>query len=158
MTATGSVAEIRAPKAKAAVQGTETVQWTRAPMANVPTAVPTSANSRIGARSAFSLGHGSCRVASNNSGGTSRNRMTSGEMSTATNSPSTLANSPTTTRATVNGNRNRLATTATSAAMASKTTTADSWAMNSLTASPSSAARRYMVTLSPFDSSTVAPG
>ncbi len=78
ITATGSVAEISAPNATAAAQGTPSTKLAiNPPTTNAPSNVPMRANTRTGARSRRSRAHEMWRVASNNSGGTRTARIRS---------------------------------------------------------------------------------
>ena len=141
MTATGSVADISAPKATAASHGTPTSAHTIQPTANVPSMVPPMAKIRIGTRSALSLAHGKCRVASKSSGGISSPRMSSGEKSRSTKLGKNAKAKPTSTRATVYGILIRLTMIAIAAATVSSTTTLNSCSRKLF---PSSAARSEM--------------
>lgn len=121
MTATGSVAEIRAPKARAAGHGTSTNGRISAPTRKVPIRVPPIARVRIEVRSVLSRLHGRWIVASKIKGGTSTPRMRSldGSMSNAVVNESPR---PTSTSATVNGTLILDTTIATAATIASRTT------------------------------------
>ena len=144
MTATGSVAETRAPKARAAGHGTSTKGRTSTATRKVPIRVPPIARVRIDTRSVLRRCHGRCMVASNTSGGTSTPRISSFErwMSKAVVNERAR---PTSTSATVNGTLIRDTSIATAAAIASSPTRVTS--VERMARSPVSVAARTMLSI-----------